>query len=77
VEECAALGGGDSSFKKMGTVKTKFVQDLLEMGVAPILTDADVVWLRDPRDYFSQGTVGRCRFTRSMKPLLKAPGTKA
>ena len=26
------------------------------IGVAPILTDADVVWLRDPRPYFRRGT---------------------
>jgi hypothetical protein len=32
------ITAGDASFKKMGTVKTKFVQDLLEIGVAPILT---------------------------------------
>ena len=50
------IKAGDESFKKMGTVKTKFVQDLLEIGVAPILTDADVVWLRDPRPYFRRGT---------------------
>ena len=52
----AFIKAGSASFKKMGTVKTKFIQDLLEMGVAPILTDADVVWLRDPRAYFRRGT---------------------
>ena len=50
------ITAGDASFKKMGTVKTKFVQDLLEMGIAPILTDADVTWLKDPRAYFKKGT---------------------
>ena len=50
------IKAGDGSFKKMGTVKTKFIQDLLEMGISPILTDADVVWLRDPREYFNTGT---------------------
>ena len=50
------ITAGDASFKKMGTVKTKFVQDLLEIGVAPILTDADVTWLRDPRAYFKTGS---------------------
>eukprot|EP00756_Hemistasia_phaeocysticola_P001511 Hpha_TRINITY_DN11063_c0_g2::TRINITY_DN11063_c0_g2_i1::g.92856::m.92856/K20784/XEG113; arabinosyltransferase len=45
----------DGSFKKMGSVKTKFVLDLLQLGVSPILTDADVVWLRDPRPYFDEG----------------------
>ena len=48
------IKAGDGSFKKMGTVKTKFIQDLLELGIAPILTDADVVWLKDPRDYFNK-----------------------
>jgi hypothetical protein len=52
----AFITAGDASFKKMGTVKTKFVQDLLEIGVAPILTDADVTWLRDPRAYFETGS---------------------
>ena len=50
------IKAGDGSFKKMGTVKTKFIQDLLELGIAPILTDADVVWLKDPREYFNKGT---------------------
>ena len=50
------ITAGDASFKKMGTVKTKFIQDLLEMGVAPVLTDADVAWLRDPRPYFRAGS---------------------
>ena len=50
------ITAGDKSFKKMGTVKTKFIQDLLELGIAPILTDADVVWLKDPRSYFKRGT---------------------
>ena len=44
------------AFKKMGTVKTKFIEDLLELDVAPILSDADVVWMRDPREYFNAGT---------------------
>ena len=44
------------AFKKMGTVKTKFIEDLLELDVAPILSDADVVWMRDPRGYFNAGT---------------------
>lgn len=50
------ITAGDKSFKKMGTVKTKFIQDLLELDIAPILTDADVVWLKDPRPYFKRGT---------------------
>ena len=29
------IKAGDESFKKMGTVKTKFVQDLLVVGAAP------------------------------------------
>jgi hypothetical protein len=28
------IKAGDGSFKKMGTVKTKFIQDLLELGGA-------------------------------------------
>ena len=50
------ITGKSQAFKKMGTVKTKFIQDLLELGVAPILSDADVVWMRDPREVFNNGT---------------------
>ena len=50
------MTGGSESFKKMGTVKTKFIQDLLDLGLAPILSDADVVWMRDPRPLFNNGT---------------------
>ena len=50
------IAQGSESFKKMGTVKTKFVEDLLEIGIAPILSDADVVWMRDPRPVFNNGT---------------------
>jgi len=50
------IAHGSESFKKMGTVKTKFVEDLLDIGVAPILSDADVVWMRDPRPVFNNGT---------------------
>ena len=50
------ITAGDEHFKKMGSVKTKFIQDLLELNIAPILTDADVTWLRDPRPYFNKGT---------------------
>lgn len=50
------ITGESQAFKKMGTVKTKFIQDLLELGVAPILSDADVVWMKDPRDIFNNGT---------------------
>ena len=42
----AFITAGDASFKKMGTVKTKFVQDLLEIGGGAILTDDDVTCLR-------------------------------
>ncbi|OUS46581.1 nucleotide-diphospho-sugar transferase-domain-containing protein [Ostreococcus tauri] len=50
------ITGRSKAFKKMGTVKTKFVQDLLDLGIAPILSDADVVWMRDPREVFNNGT---------------------
>ena len=50
------MTGGSASFKKMGSVKTKFIQDLLDLGLAPILSDADVVWMQDPRPLFNNGT---------------------
>ena len=47
---------GSPVFKKMGTVKTKFILEMLRMGLNPILSDADVMWLRDPREHFKHGT---------------------
>ena len=49
---------GSPVFKKMGTVKTKFILEMLRMGLNPILSDADVMWLRDPREHFRRGTYG-------------------
>lgn len=46
------------SFRKMSTVKTRFIKDLLEIGFRPIVSDADVVWLRDPRPYLRAGSYG-------------------
>eukprot|EP00958_Prasinococcus_capsulatus_P006742 scaffold626_cov409-Prasinococcus_capsulatus_cf.AAC.24 len=43
-------------FKKMGSVKTNFVRDLLEANINPVLSDIDVVWLKvspDPRACFA------------------------
>lgn len=50
--EVTFLRINDKSFKKMGSVKTLFIYDLLDLGFKPIVSDADVVWLRDPRKYF-------------------------
>ncbi len=52
------FGTGNPAFRRMGGVKTAFVWELLSQGLHPVLTDADVVWLRDPRPYFSNGSLG-------------------
>ena len=48
---------GNPAFKRMGAVKTLFVWELLNMGLHPVLTDADAIWLRDPREYFNLGSL--------------------
>lgn len=35
---------GNPAFKRMGGIKTLFVWELLNLGLQPILTDADAVW---------------------------------
>eukprot|EP00958_Prasinococcus_capsulatus_P030275 scaffold8026_cov444-Prasinococcus_capsulatus_cf.AAC.1 len=40
------------NFKKYGALKIGFIADLLSLGVGPVTSDADVVWIRDPRDRF-------------------------
>ena len=49
---------GNPAFRRMGGVKTAFVWELLSQGLHPVLSDADVVWLRDPRQYFAGGALG-------------------
>jgi len=69
------ITAGSAAFKKMGTVKTKFVQDLLDMNLNPILSDADVVWMRDPRGYFNKGTYGEADILVSTD-CIDVPGDK-
>ena len=69
------ITAGSAAFKKMGTVKTKFVQDLLDMNLNPILSDADVVWMRDPRKYFNKGTYGKADILVSTD-CIDVPGDK-
>jgi len=52
------LRTSDKDFRKMGTVKTRFIKDLLDLNLRPIVSDADVVWLRDPRPYLNAGSYG-------------------
>lgn len=44
------------NFKKYGARKIRFIADLLSVGVSPITSDADVIWIRDPRKYFVDGS---------------------
>ena len=59
VAERSAVGlrAGNPAFKRMGAVKTRFVWDVLRLGLAVALTDADTVWLRDPRGAFVRGSL--------------------
>ena len=54
----SAVGNGyvnihKAAFKQMGALKVNFVRRLLAKGVHLALTDADALWLGDPRPYFS------------------------
>jgi hypothetical protein len=53
------FGTGNPAFKRMGGVKTAFVWELLSAGLHPVLSDADVVWLRDPRPYFDNASLAQ------------------
>jgi len=54
----SAVGDGyvnihKAAFKQMGALKVNFVRRLLARGVHLALTDADALWLGDPRPYFA------------------------
>jgi hypothetical protein len=53
------FGTGNPAFKRMGGVKTAFVWELLSAGLHPVLSDADVVWLADPRPYFDNASLAQ------------------
>lgn len=42
-----------SQFRHMGRVKVSFIQRMIERGNTVVMSDADVVWLGDPRNVFS------------------------
>ena len=46
-----------SDFRKYSAVKTAFILSLLERGITPIMSDADVIWMRNPKEYFFRGSL--------------------
>jgi len=43
---------GDADFRKLMFQKTAIVQDVLELGYDVLFQDVDMVWFKDPMDYF-------------------------
>lgn len=48
------FGWGSKTFAKMGREKIKLIRVFLELGVYVIISDVDVLWLRNPIPYFKQ-----------------------
>jgi hypothetical protein len=46
-------------FNQIGIVKTRVLSALLHANVTTLMSDVDVVWLRDPRNYFASGELRR------------------
>jgi hypothetical protein len=46
-------------FNQIGIVKTRVLSALLHANVTTLMSDVDVVWLRDPRKYFASGELRR------------------
>jgi hypothetical protein len=67
---------GNAAFRRMGGVKTAFVWELLSQGLHPVLSDADVVWLRDPRPYFATGSLAAADILVS-SDCVEVPGDEA
>lgn len=48
------LGWGSSGFHAMGRLKTKLIDDIVQMGFNVIVADTDTTWLRDPIPMFER-----------------------
>ncbi|KAL6753317.1 nucleotide-diphospho-sugar transferase-domain-containing protein [Haematococcus lacustris] len=48
------FGWGSGTFAKMGREKIKLIRVFLQLGVDVIISDVDVLWLRNPLPYFAQ-----------------------
>lgn len=48
------FGWGSATFAKMGREKIKLIRVFLQLGVDVIISDVDVLWLRNPIPYFKQ-----------------------
>ena len=46
-------------FNQIGIVKTRFIHALLRANLHVLMSDVDVVWLRDPSEYFRSGQARR------------------
>jgi hypothetical protein len=48
------FGWGSTTFAKMGREKIKLIRVFLNLGVDVVISDVDVLWLRNPLPYFKQ-----------------------
>jgi hypothetical protein len=48
------FGWGSTTFAKMGREKIKLIRVFLNLGVDVVISDVDVLWLRNPIPYFRQ-----------------------
>ncbi len=48
------FGWGSKTFAKMGREKIKLIRVFLELGVNVVISDVDVLWLRNPIPYFKE-----------------------
>ena len=48
------FGWGSTTFAKMGREKIKLIRVFLQLGVDVVISDVDVLWLRNPIPYFKQ-----------------------
>ena len=46
-------------FKKYSGVKTAFIKSLLDRNISPIVSDADVIWMKDPKEFFKRGSLAK------------------
>ena len=52
-------------FNQIGIVKTRVLSALLRANVTTLMSDVDVVWLRDPRNYLKSGELRRAHVAAS------------
>ncbi len=48
------LGWGSPNFHKMGKAKVKLIQDFVRLGLHVLVSDIDVMWVRNPIPFFKR-----------------------